>query len=93
MVSFRVVNDVLFAYGPLGVFVVILCTAVVFLYRDNQQLRDKREEDAKTMTAALIAGASSQDRTAQALEEFTRRLPEWISRRTTHRDRDRGGYR
>lgn len=91
MVSFRIVNDVLYSYGPLGVFVVILCAAVVFLYRDNQKLRDKREEDAKTMTAALIAGASSQDRIAEALEEFTRRLPGWISRPRNHRDR--GGYR
>jgi len=88
------VEEALFSYGPLGIFVVLLSGAVVILYRDNQKLRDKREEDAKTITTALIAGTSSQDRMAEALEEFTRRLPEWISgrQRTSHRDRG-GPYR
>ncbi|MGH9460662.1 MAG: hypothetical protein ACRD1X_05565, partial [Vicinamibacteria bacterium] len=75
-------EDALFSYGPLGIFVVLQMGALIVLYRDNQRLRDKREEDAKTMTTALIGGTASQNRMADALEEFTRRLPEWISGRS-----------
>jgi hypothetical protein len=86
------VQEILTGYGPLGIGCIVLAGAVVFLYRDNQKLRDKREEDVKTLLGALAAGTSSSDRIADVIEEFANRLPGWISGRTKVRDRG-GPYR
>jgi hypothetical protein len=81
------VQEILTGYGPLGVGCVVLAGAVVYLYRDNQKLRDKREEDVKTILTALANGSSTSDRIADVLEEFTNRLPGWISGRSRARER------
>lgn len=85
-------QEILTGYGPLGIGCIVFAGAVVYLYRDNQKLRDKREEDVKTLLAALAASTTSSDNIADTIEEFANRLPGWISGRSKTRDRG-GAYR
>jgi hypothetical protein len=82
------VTEILTGYGPLGVAVLALGAAVMKLYRDLEKLRDKREDDVKTILSALSTGAAANTRFADSLEEFTNRLPGWISGQSR---KDRGG--
>lgn len=64
-------------YGALGILIIILIIAIVFLYRqnaklylDNLSVHEKRVEDAKQMASEHAAAIAKLEATADNLQEL-----------------------
>lgn len=73
----------LLEYGVLGVVVLLLIVAVVFLFRQNQSLymdnaaiHEKRVEDAKRFAAEAAAAVSKMEATVKNLQELVDTIKE-----------------